>query len=692
MPSLLIDKALAQMCSITIVISQFHHMLYCRRFTAEPHKGETLIERHVRRIHTMKAWRYIKEHIYGAGTILAVVLCILGSMLSNAIQTDFGKVTKENLIIESSSGHRLGVNMLKPNTATNDNPAPAIVFAHGGNGLKEKWDYYQIEWARRGFVVFSFDLYGHGDSEVMNTTDWLVNGRGLYDTVKYATTLPFVDADEIGVSGQSRGGNTIHETIMLDNEAETPLIKNVLYVSRDAIYKDAETQGFGYVPGKTTSAQAASKDNGEYFNYYGNRNVGIIAGMWDQYSFKETDTETGKMLPNPDYLKHNNAKSFLNFGITPDSSTPDGVSGKWYTKTVDGKEAARVIYLHPGFHTSQLFQIGSTADAVAFMVKAFGVNTTLANNNLIYPWKMVGSTIGMFGMFMFAVFFALWLSQMPVFRGTSRGKATMRVAADIPGSKAWMWGCLIVNTLLATASTLALYYMNADTHIGSFFRQGQPLFTGLMCAISTVFTAIVTIVWYFCFAKKHGMDLDEIDIKTSLFSFLKTIALALTVTGGTLLLVWGAQYFTKSNFQFIYWGIYPFQSYKIVEMLKVMPFFLIAYLMFSIFFNCMNYNTAYGRKEGTNILVISLISAAVPAVVSGIGWIRFMVTGVNDLFGAGYTRIVDNLFLTIFLLFVTPIVSRTIYTKTRNPYLGGLINAILAMVITCVNSQIAFPA
>lgn len=639
-----------------------------------------------------KAWQYIKEHAYGAGTVLAVVLCMLGSLLGNAIQTDFGNVTKENLIIESSSGHRLGVNMLKPDTVTNDSPAPAIVFAHGGNGLKEKWDNYQIEWARRGFVVFSFDLYGHGDSEVMNTTDWLVNGRGLYDTVKYATTLPFVDADQIGVSGQSRGGNTIHETIALDNEAETPLIKTVLYVSRDAVYKDAETQAFGYVPGKTTSAQAASKDNGEYFNYYGNRTVGIIAGMWDQYSFKETDAETGKMLPNPDYLKHNNAKSFLNFGITPDSSTADGVSGQWYTKTIDGKESSRVIYLHPGFHTSQLFQVGSTADAVAFMVKAFGMNTSLADNDLIYPWKMVGSTIGMVGMFMFVVFFALWLSTMPVFAGTSRGRATMRIASDAPGSKAWMWGCLLVNTLLATGSTLALYYMNADTHIGSFFRQGQPLFTGLMCAISTVFTAIVTLVWYFCFARRNGMDLDAIDVKTSLKSFLKTIALALTVTGGALILVWGAQYFTKTNFQFMYWGIYPFASYKIVEMLKVLPFFLIAYLMFSVFFNCMNYNTAYGRSEGVNILVISLISAAVPAIVSGIGWIRFMVTGVNDLFGAGYTRIVDNLFLTIFLLFVTPIVSRTIYSKTRNPYLGGLINAILALVITCVNSQIAFPA
>ena len=638
------------------------------------------------------AWRYVKEHIFGAGTILAIVLCVLGSILGNAIQTDFGNVTKENLVIESSSGHRLAMNMLKPASATNDTPAPTIVFAHGGNGLKDKFENYQIEWARRGFVVFSFDLYGHGDSEVMNTTDWLVNGRGLYDTVKYAATLPFVDADKIAVSGQSRGGNTIHETMLLDNEATTPLIKAVLYVSRDAIYKDAETQGFGYVPGKTTSAQAASKDNGEYFNYYGNRTVGIIAGMWDQFSFKETDPNTGEMLPNPDYLKHNNAKSFLNFGATPDASTPDGVSGKWYTKTIDGKEASRVIWLHPGFHTSQLFQTDATANAVEFMTKAFGVNTTLANNNLIYPWKIAASAVAFASMFMFAVFFALWLAQMPVFRGTSRGDATMRIAASIPGSAKWTWGCLIVNTLFATGSTLALYFMNADTHIGTFFKQGQPLFSGLMCAIATVFTLGVTIVWYRCFAKKNGMNLDEIDIKTTLFDFFKTLMLALTVTGGTLILVWGAQYFFKTNFEFLYWGIFPFASYKIIEMLKVLPIFLIAYVVSSVFINCLNYNTTYGRNKVVNILVLSAFSAAVPAIISGIGWGRFMITGVNDLFGAGYTRIIDGLFQTVFLLFITPIVTRAIYSKTRNPYLGGLINAILVMVITCVNSQIAFPA
>lgn len=35
---------------------------------------------------------------------------------------------------------------------------------------------------------------------------------------------------------------------------------------------------------------------------------------------------------------------------------------------------------------------------------------------------------------------------------------------------------------------------------------------------------------------------------------------------------------------------------------------------------------------------------------------------------------------------------RTRPSRLSHPYLGGLINAILALVITCVNSQIAFPA
>ena len=68
--------------------------------------------------------------------------------------------------MKSNSGHTISADVLIPNEAGEENPLPAIVWAHGGNANKERSDNFQIEWARRGYVVVSFDLYGHGESEV----------------------------------------------------------------------------------------------------------------------------------------------------------------------------------------------------------------------------------------------------------------------------------------------------------------------------------------------------------------------------------------------------------------------------------------------------------------------------------------------------------------------------------------------
>lgn len=82
----------------------------------------------------------------GLGLIISLVLCLLCGLMSNLAQTDAGHVTKETLSIESPSGHRLSMDMLQPKSATPSHPAPAIVFAHGGNTNKEKSDDFQIEW------------------------------------------------------------------------------------------------------------------------------------------------------------------------------------------------------------------------------------------------------------------------------------------------------------------------------------------------------------------------------------------------------------------------------------------------------------------------------------------------------------------------------------------------------------------
>lgn len=77
-------------------------------------------------------------HNPAIGLAISLILCLACGLMSNLAQTDGGRVTKETLQIESPSGHRLSMDMLQPKTASPKHPAPAIVFAHGGNTNKEK--------------------------------------------------------------------------------------------------------------------------------------------------------------------------------------------------------------------------------------------------------------------------------------------------------------------------------------------------------------------------------------------------------------------------------------------------------------------------------------------------------------------------------------------------------------------------
>ena len=95
---------------------------------------------------------------YGLLVAVALCMCLLGGFLANLAQTDFGKVTKKTILFESNSGHTISADVFIPNDAGEENPLPAIVWAHGGNANKERSDNFQIEWARRGYVVVSFDL------------------------------------------------------------------------------------------------------------------------------------------------------------------------------------------------------------------------------------------------------------------------------------------------------------------------------------------------------------------------------------------------------------------------------------------------------------------------------------------------------------------------------------------------------
>ena len=118
---------------------------------------------------------------------------------------------------------------------------------------------------------------------------------------------------------------------------------------------------------------------------------------------------------------------------------------------------------------------------------------------------------------------------------------------------------------------------------------------------------------------------------------------------------------------------------------------LVAYGTTSVFINSLNYSTSFGRNSTANIGLLAFFNMLPALLIAVVGYGYFFVTGVNGLFGNN-TQIPDWMLTPLVPLAVMPMVTRAIYRHTRNPYLGGIITAIIVTVMTCINSQISFPA
>lgn len=183
----------------------------------------------------MKQSNRLPVRILAVALALLLVSCIGASL----VQTNFGRVTVKDLRWETLSGHRMSALLLVPDNATAEHPAPAIVCSHGWLNNREMQDLNYVEYARRGFVVLSIDMYGHGNSDDLPEGTWWLpehHANGMYDAVQLIADLPYVDAGRIGVTGHSNGALASRTAVLLDNEAETPLIAAALLVSNDAVY------------------------------------------------------------------------------------------------------------------------------------------------------------------------------------------------------------------------------------------------------------------------------------------------------------------------------------------------------------------------------------------------------------------------------------------------------------------------
>ena len=155
---------------------------------------------------------------------LAVIL-ICGSVMA-AIKTDGGKNTVKEAVI-SPYGSDLAMSLYIPKTALETDEDgnfihlgeyPAVIVNSGYTDERSCLENVANELANRGFVVASFDMYGHGHSGTISNRGYGVvpdvfgddmSLMGAYDVLEYLRDLGFVDQTRIGMVGHSLGGAAV---------------------------------------------------------------------------------------------------------------------------------------------------------------------------------------------------------------------------------------------------------------------------------------------------------------------------------------------------------------------------------------------------------------------------------------------------------------------------------------------------
>lgn len=165
--------------------------------------------------------------------ILAVCLAVmlLASFVSALVKTGGGSILVREVRINTRGGTLSGVLYIPKSALENDglgnytSPRPGVVLSHGYLNSNQMQDPNAIELSRRGFVVFSMDMYGHGNSDLSNATDDPTGTGatlGAIDAYEYMLTLPYVDHTRIGLAAHSMGGMNTGNAVALEAGFFTP--------------------------------------------------------------------------------------------------------------------------------------------------------------------------------------------------------------------------------------------------------------------------------------------------------------------------------------------------------------------------------------------------------------------------------------------------------------------------------------
>lgn len=313
-----------------------------------------------------------KKLFYWRFLIITLVLMLVGSLLASWINTGAGAATVQDIKFHGSDGYIISAYLYTPKSASAKAPAPGILLYHGLNNQKDYMDNTALEFARRGYVVLSADMSGHGYSSGLNGE----NKYGGPDALNYLRSLPVVDKDNIGLIGMSQGG---FGPVTAAANALPDGYKSIFYME----------------------SECTPPGNPDITPCQGLKNVAFNIGSF---------TELAGMVM-VDIGPHAGVSPV----IQPVFNTTDPiVPEKIYGSVADG--TARILYQPYEEHAGSTDSPAAIGNAITWMQTTLKGGTGLPASDQIWGWKLFGTAVALIGALLFLFPMGALLLQTAYFR------------------------------------------------------------------------------------------------------------------------------------------------------------------------------------------------------------------------------------------------------------------------------------
>ncbi|GHV53824.1 hypothetical protein AGMMS49579_13290 [Spirochaetia bacterium] len=584
--------------------------------------------------------------------LLIVSLCMIfaGSILANLIQSDFGKIKVQDLLIATDEGAALSGLLYLPPNATAKTPAPGIVTIEGYLNSREMQTNFSIEFARRGYVVFAIDMFGHGRSGT-EAVDYLA----AQSAVRYLRSLAYVDANNIAVEGHSKGG---FAATMAAAALPPGYIKSVLAIG----------SGLNW-----PKLYKVDWDAGLPINY------GTIFGAYDEFGWlfwPETQSA------------HKNVSAYANYSpvmMEAWGTTEPVTPFKWYGNK--NSNTLRIMYQLKETHTQNHISSKAAEHAVNFMNETLqgGNPQGLADSNIIWFWKEAGTFISMIGAFLFLFSFGSFL--------LSIGKNSEYLSQPVPGravGNGKLWIMLIVGAAIPAFSYFFL--MNAGTKIlpmSRLFPQEVSSQVSIWASVNGLISLGLLALLYQIFGKKEGAKPAEWGYKAPGKNILRQILLGIATALGAYLVLCFVNFIFKVDFRFHVVGLMPLTSTKFFTMLPYLLFFAIYALC-----NALALNASYRFAKRTYLktaLFSVLANTGGMAVLLIIGYGGLYTLGyIPFAGGTGWSLRLIQVICFIIMLPMAALLNTYFFKKTGSIYMGAVISALFLTFATVGNTCYQF--